>query len=61
MADQASKEKKTRVRKQKAETITEQAKKLSLPELIAHYKAMEAEIRFRQNELTKQLELANSI
>lgn len=56
-----AKEKQTRVRTKSADTITEQAKKLSLAELIAHYKEMSAEIVRRQEDLTKQLELANSI
>lgn len=55
------KQKKTRVRSKSADTITEQAKKLNLPELIAHYKEMSAEIVRRQEDLNKQLELANSI
>jgi hypothetical protein len=58
---EAPAEKKTRVRRTTAETITEQAKKLTLAELIAHYKACHAEIISRQNEITEQLALANSI
>lgn len=58
---EAPKEKKTRVRNLAPTTITEQAKKLSLPELVAHYNAVQAEIKQRQADLAKQLELANSI
>lgn len=61
MADQAPKEKKTRVRKTKSATFTDQAKKLNLTELIAHYKAIKLEIETRQQEISKQLELVNSI
>jgi hypothetical protein len=58
---EAPKQKKTRVRKTAAATITEQAKKLSLTELIAHFKEVSAEIDNRKGQLAQQLELANSI
>lgn len=61
MAEVAVKDKKPRVRRTTAETITEQAKKLSLSELIAHRKEINLELDKRQADLEVQLGLVKSL